>query len=166
MLKAEASGIVSWESSTTVAVKMVKPQADITYIKALMAELKIMIHLGKHLNIVNLLGASTVGLARRELLVIVEYCRFGNIQKYLMHHRNSFVNQVDPHTGNINFDIGKELLRMSSGGQMMDFATERENTEHSAHYVRADSDQVTSNGTTEGYLGQCQYLFSVTVEIF
>ena len=54
---------------------MVKPQADITYIKALMAELKIMMHIGKHLNIVNLLGASTVGLARRELLVIVEYCR-------------------------------------------------------------------------------------------
>ena len=69
------SGIVSWEAVSTVAVKMVKPQADITYIKALMSELKIMIHLGKHLNIVNLLGACTVGLARRELLIIVEYCR-------------------------------------------------------------------------------------------
>ena len=67
---------MSWEDKTVVAVKMVKPQADITYIKALMAELKIMIHLGRHLNIVNLLGACTVGLARRELLVIVEYCRF------------------------------------------------------------------------------------------
>ena len=75
VLKAEASGILSSEAVTTVAVKMVKPQADITYMKALMAELKIMMHIGKHLNIVNLLGASTVGLARRELLVIVEYCR-------------------------------------------------------------------------------------------
>ena len=75
VLKAEASGILLHEPVTTVAVKMVKPQADITYIKALMAELKIMMHIGKHLNIVNLLGASTVGLARRELLVIVEYCR-------------------------------------------------------------------------------------------
>lgn len=75
VLKAEASGIVTWEPVTTVAVKMVKPQADISYIKALMAELKIMMHLGRHLNIVNLLGACTVGLARRELLVIVEYCR-------------------------------------------------------------------------------------------
>ena len=43
-----------------------------------MAELKIMIHLGRHLNIVNLLGACTVGLARRELWVIVEYCRSGS----------------------------------------------------------------------------------------
>ena len=67
---------MSWESSTTVAVKMVKPQADISYIKALMAELKIMIHLGKHLNIVNLLGACTKGLDRRELWIIVEYCRY------------------------------------------------------------------------------------------
>ena len=75
VLKAEASGILIHQPVTTVAVKMVKPQADITYIKALMAELKIMMHIGKHLNIVNLLGASTVGLARRELLVIVEYCR-------------------------------------------------------------------------------------------
>ena len=76
VLKAEASGIVTWEPVSTVAVKMVKPQADITYIKALMSELKIMIHLGKHLNIVNFLGACTTSLARRELLVIVEYCRY------------------------------------------------------------------------------------------
>ena len=87
VLKAQAAGIVSWERTTTVAVKMVKPHADITYIRALMAELKIMIHLGKHLNIVNLLGACTGGLNKRELLVIVEYCRFGNIQK---HHASVF----------------------------------------------------------------------------
>ena len=48
---------------------------DYVFLQALMAELKIMIHLGRHLNIVNLLGACTVGLARRELWVIVEYCR-------------------------------------------------------------------------------------------
>ena len=78
VLKAEASGILSSEAVTTVAVKMVKPRADITYMKALMAELKIMIHIGKHLNIVNLLGASTVRLSRRELLVIVEYCRWSS----------------------------------------------------------------------------------------
>ena len=76
VLKGEASGIVSWESLTTVAVKMVEPNADITCIKALMSELKIMMHLGKHLNIVNLLGACTTSLARRNLFVIVEYCRY------------------------------------------------------------------------------------------
>lgn len=30
-----------------------------------------------------------------ELLVIVEYCRFGNLQTYLVKHRNHFINQVD-----------------------------------------------------------------------
>ena len=54
---------------------MVKPQADISYLKALMSELKIMLHLGKHINIVNLLGACTTSLNKRELLIIVEYCR-------------------------------------------------------------------------------------------
>ena len=93
-----------------MAVKMVKPHADITYIKALMAELKIMSHIGKHLNIVNLLGACTMTLNKRELLVIVEYCRFGNIQKYLMVHRNHYIDQVDPFTGEINFMIGEDIL--------------------------------------------------------
>ena len=85
--------------STTVAVKMVKANADIMYIQALMSELKIMIHLGRHLNIVNLLGACTKGLAKRELFVIVEYCRFGNLQKYLLQHRNHYIDQIDPLSG-------------------------------------------------------------------
>ena len=80
---------------------MVKANADIMYIQALMSELKIMIHLGRHLNIVNLLGACTKGLAKRELFVIVEYCRFGNLQKYLLQHRNHYIDQIDPLSGKI-----------------------------------------------------------------
>jgi FMS-like tyrosine kinase 1 len=63
-MKAEAYGIVDYEEKTIVAVKMVKSGVDRSFIKALTSELKIMIHLGKHLNIVNLLGASTKGLAK------------------------------------------------------------------------------------------------------
>jgi hypothetical protein len=45
---------------TTVAVKMVKPTAKSNdAIVALVRELKIMIYLGEHLNVVNLLGACT-----------------------------------------------------------------------------------------------------------
>ena len=47
VVKADALGIINKHETTPVAVKMVKRDADITYIKALMAELKIMIHLGK-----------------------------------------------------------------------------------------------------------------------
>jgi FMS-like tyrosine kinase 1 len=64
VMKAEAYGIVDYEEKTSVAVKMVKSGVDRSFIKALTSELKIMIHLGKHLNIVNLLGASTKGLAK------------------------------------------------------------------------------------------------------
>lgn len=58
-MKAEADGIIDENTTATVAVKMVKRGADSLYIKALASELKIMIHLGRHLNVVNLLGACT-----------------------------------------------------------------------------------------------------------
>lgn len=64
--KAEARGIINAEETTTVAVKMVKKSADNMYIKALASELKIMVHLGKHINIVNLLGACTKNVGKRE----------------------------------------------------------------------------------------------------
>ncbi|XP_063227946.1 vascular endothelial growth factor receptor 1-like [Bacillus rossius redtenbacheri] len=111
--KAEAWGIVEGESVTTVAVKMVK-SADIAYIKALASELKIMLHLGKHLNVVNLLGACTEELNKKEFLVIVEFCRYGNLQNFLMRHRALFIDQLDPETGEIDFEKGQELLRVKS----------------------------------------------------
>ena len=43
----------------TVAVKMVRSEANIAATEALMSELKILIYLGSHLNVVNLLGACT-----------------------------------------------------------------------------------------------------------
>jgi FMS-like tyrosine kinase 1 len=63
-MKAEAYGIVDYEEKTSVAIKMVKSGVDHSFIKILASELKIMIHLGRHLNVVNLLGASTKGLAK------------------------------------------------------------------------------------------------------
>lgn len=64
VVKADAFGLVEGETVSTVAVKMVKRNADYTYIKALASELKIMVHLGKHLNVVNLLGACTKNVAK------------------------------------------------------------------------------------------------------
>ncbi|XP_023245876.1 vascular endothelial growth factor receptor 1-like [Copidosoma floridanum] len=107
VIKAEALGISNNETVTTVAVKMPRKTSKVTYIHALKRELKIMGHLGKHLNVVNLLGACTKNIAEHELLVIVEYCRFGNLQSYLLRHRQNFLNQVDLFTGEINPRIGK-----------------------------------------------------------
>ncbi len=94
VIKGTAEKIVTYEDETTVAVKMVKKQADNEVMKALVSELKIMIHLGQHLNVVNLLGAVTKNIAKRELMVIVEYCCFGNVQSFLVKHRPYFVDQV------------------------------------------------------------------------
>ncbi|XP_014471193.1 PREDICTED: vascular endothelial growth factor receptor 1 [Dinoponera quadriceps] len=110
VMKAEAQGICSSESVTTVAVKMVRRTTDPTYVRALASELKIMVHLGKHLNVVNLLGACTKNISKRELLVIVEYCRFGNLHNYLLRHRTDFVNQIDPNTGKLDNTIGLDVL--------------------------------------------------------
>ena len=48
-----------------VAVKMVNSPMNSEDLSALMAEIKIMYHIGKHLNIVNLLGACTQNLASK-----------------------------------------------------------------------------------------------------
>jgi hypothetical protein len=47
------------KTAKTVAVKMVKSQSNVAALEALVSELKILIHLGSHLNVVNLLGACT-----------------------------------------------------------------------------------------------------------
>ena len=65
VVRAIAMGIINGEARTTVAVKMVKPNSDESHFKALMSELKIMIHLGQHVNVVNLLGACTKQLVKK-----------------------------------------------------------------------------------------------------
>ncbi|XP_066998855.2 platelet-derived growth factor receptor alpha [Anabrus simplex] len=110
VIKAQAEGIIEGEPVTTVAVKMVKRNAEIMFLKALASELKIMVHLGKHLNVVNLLGACTNNIIKRELYVIVEYCPFGNVHNYLLRHREDFINQVDKETGKIDPTIGEDIL--------------------------------------------------------
>lgn len=78
-MKGEAKGILEDEAVTTVAVKMVKRNAEHTYVKALASELKIMVHLGKHLNVVNLLGACTKNVAKskpKQLFPVIIYIYF------------------------------------------------------------------------------------------
>ncbi|KAH0818782.1 hypothetical protein GEV33_004009 [Tenebrio molitor] len=110
VLKGEAKGMFEHEKKTTVAVKMVNRNIGDIYVKALASELKIMIHLGKHINVVNLLGACTKNVYKRELLVIVEYCRFGNLQNYLQNHRHTFIDQINSETGQIDYTIGSDVL--------------------------------------------------------
>ncbi|XP_054863010.1 vascular endothelial growth factor receptor 1 isoform X1 [Amphiprion ocellaris] len=89
VMQASAFGIDNADACKTVAVKMLKEGATASEHKALMTELKILNHVGNHLNVVNLLGACTK--PGGPLMVIVEYCRFGNLSTFLKNKRDVFV---------------------------------------------------------------------------
>jgi hypothetical protein len=69
VVKGEAVGIKdSEETVTTVAVKMIKATVKSNdALDALIRELKIMIYLGSHLNVVNLMGACTKTLVKGKI---------------------------------------------------------------------------------------------------
>nr|XP_045625733.1 vascular endothelial growth factor receptor 1-like [Procambarus clarkii] len=102
VVEALVKGLEGPKSETLVAIKMCKNQADPAQVRALAIELKIMIHLGQHLNIVNLLGANTRNIGRGELWILLEYCHHGNLLSFMHRHRQCFINQVDPITDNID----------------------------------------------------------------
>ncbi|KAL4648250.1 vascular endothelial growth factor receptor kdr-like isoform X2 [Arapaima gigas] len=89
VVEASAFGIDKLSTCKTVAVKMLKGGATSNECKALMSELKILIHIGHHLNVVNLLGACTK--PGGPLMVIVEYCKYGNLSNYLRSKRGDFI---------------------------------------------------------------------------
>ncbi|CAG7827361.1 unnamed protein product [Allacma fusca] len=80
VFKGELSGSTSNEN---IAIKTTKPKVDRTILLALMSELKVMIHLEMHENIVKLLGACTEFLREGRLYVLVEYCPLGSLDLYL-----------------------------------------------------------------------------------
>uniref|UniRef100_A0A673W1F0 receptor protein-tyrosine kinase n=1 Tax=Salmo trutta TaxID=8032 RepID=A0A673W1F0_SALTR len=88
VVEAAAFGIEKATTCTTVAVKMLKEGATSSECRALMSELKILIHIGHHLNVVNLLGACTK--PGSPLMVIVEYCKHGNLSSYLKSKRGEY----------------------------------------------------------------------------
>ncbi|XP_011832276.1 PREDICTED: vascular endothelial growth factor receptor 3 [Mandrillus leucophaeus] len=88
VVEASAFGINKGSSCDTVAVKMLKEGATASEHRALMSELKILIHIGNHLNVVNLLGACTK--PKGPLMVIVEYCKYGNLSNFLRAKRETF----------------------------------------------------------------------------
>ncbi|XP_046744273.1 vascular endothelial growth factor receptor kdr-like, partial [Diprion similis] len=104
----QAKTICSRETVTTVAVKTVRPTANLICMKALYRELRILVYLGQHLNIVNLLGACTKNIDLGELLVIVEYCRYGNLHDYLIRRRVNFVNQLNNSGEKIHVSTARE----------------------------------------------------------
>jgi hypothetical protein len=48
------------------------------------------------------LGAVTKDLVKGELMVIVEYCRYGNIRSFLLAQRRTFINQLNKESDEID----------------------------------------------------------------
>lgn len=86
VVEATVSGLLHSHSTTKVAIKMVKPSSGA--VQCLMSELKVLIHLGPHLNVVNLLGACTRG---GPVYLITEFCRHGDLVNYLQRHKHTFL---------------------------------------------------------------------------
>uniref|UniRef100_A0A8C4ZWG9 receptor protein-tyrosine kinase n=1 Tax=Gadus morhua TaxID=8049 RepID=A0A8C4ZWG9_GADMO len=82
VVEAAAFGIEKNTTCTTVAVKMLKEGATSSEYRALMSELKILIHIGHHLNVVNLLGACTKPGG--------DIVKNGNLSSYLKSKRGEY----------------------------------------------------------------------------
>uniref|UniRef100_A0A4W3HFC7 receptor protein-tyrosine kinase n=1 Tax=Callorhinchus milii TaxID=7868 RepID=A0A4W3HFC7_CALMI len=95
VVAATACGLSSSQSAMKVAIKMLKSTARSSEKQALMSELKIMSHLGPHLNIVNLLGACTKG---GPIYIMTEYCRHGDLVDYLHRNKHTFLQAYTNHS--------------------------------------------------------------------
>lgn len=87
VIKADAYGLGNNEGPTVVAVKMLKDGHTDSEMADLVSEMEVMKAIGKHINIINLLGCCTQD---GPLHVIVEYAAHGNLRDFLRTHRPSF----------------------------------------------------------------------------
>ncbi|KAI3369000.1 hypothetical protein L3Q82_025972, partial [Scortum barcoo] len=101
VVEGTAYGLSRSQPVMKVAVKMLKPTARSSEKQALMSELKIMTHLGPHLNIVNLLGACTKS---GPIYIITEYCFYGDLVNYLHKNRENFLS-LTPEKNKKELDI-------------------------------------------------------------
>lgn len=79
VIRAEAVGL-----GCTVAVKMLKEDATDQELMDLVSEMKVMKTIGKHKNIINLLGVCT---QEGPLFVVVEFAAHGNLRQFLQERR-------------------------------------------------------------------------------
>lgn len=84
VMKAEIIGLPSMPFKFNVAVKMLKEDATDHELADLVSEMEVMKTIGKHKNIINLIGACTQG---GPLYVVVEYASNGNLRQFLRERR-------------------------------------------------------------------------------
>lgn len=80
VIMAEAHGLIHNTSNLIVAVKMVKEGHTDSDMTSLVREMEVMKMIGKHINIINLLGCCS---QEGPLYVLVEYAPHGNLKDFL-----------------------------------------------------------------------------------
>ncbi|KAB0801376.1 hypothetical protein PPYR_05730 [Photinus pyralis] len=86
VVKADSLGLLKPGHNSIVAVKMLKEGHTDNEMMDLVSEMEMMKMIGKHINIINLLGCCT---QNGPLYVVVEYAPHGNLRDFLRQHRSS-----------------------------------------------------------------------------
>lgn len=86
VVKADSLGLFKPGQNSVVAVKMLKEGHTDNEMMDLVSEMEMMKMIGKHINIINLLGCCT---QNGPLYVVVEYAPHGNLRDFLRQHRTS-----------------------------------------------------------------------------
>ncbi|CAB1421741.1 unnamed protein product [Pleuronectes platessa] len=107
VVEGKVSDLIDSNSTTKAAVKMLKKNSGA--VQSLMTEMKVLVHLGPHMNIVNPLGACTRG---GPVYLITEFCRHGDLVNFLQRNKHNFL-LSDPH------------IKRDSDGGYMDMNKER-----------------------------------------
>lgn len=87
VMKGEARDMGKMGGTTVVAVKMLKEGHSDQDVQALVSEMEVMKMIGKHINIINLLGCCT---QNGPLFVIVEFAPHGNLRNFLKDNRMGY----------------------------------------------------------------------------
>ncbi|XP_073948606.1 fibroblast growth factor receptor homolog 2-like [Choristoneura fumiferana] len=103
VVEAECDGIVTADVKTVVAVKKLKEDHSDADVTALVSEMEIMKKIGKHENIISLLGCCTQD---GPFYVIVEYASNGCLREYLKKHKPNKKNN-----SNENLLLNKRLTQ-------------------------------------------------------
>ncbi|XP_068745538.1 fibroblast growth factor receptor 2-like isoform X2 [Montipora capricornis] len=84
VMRADAVGLPDMPKTYSVAVKMLKANATEYELADLLSEMDTMKEIGKHENIINLIGACT---QNGPLFVVVEFAPYGNLRQFLRDRR-------------------------------------------------------------------------------
>eukprot|EP00795_Rhopilema_esculentum_P012395 gene12395-3053_t len=112
VMKGISNGLPGNPNATVVAIKMLKEHATDHDLSDLISEMEVMKMIGKHKNIINLLGVCTQA---EKLCVIVEYCRFGNLRQFLRERRPTGPPLPEPPEKLTLFDLTSYAYQVSKG---------------------------------------------------